>query len=94
MEKFSTLVFKEKEKVFNMDINGNPVTQKTIGEDVLCSSCNLVLVSFDSQAIKYRRDYIEANLKDKLRYCPNCGARINYSNNCILDSVIEENSQN
>lgn len=94
MEKFSTLVFKEKEKVFNVDINGTPVTQKSIGEDVLCSSCNLVLVSFDSQSIKYRREYIETNLKDKLKYCPNCGARINYSNNCILDSVIEETPKN
>ena len=94
MEKFSTLVFKEKEQIFNMDVNGTPVTRKTIGEDVLCSSCNLILVSFDSQSIKYRRDYIEANMKDKLKYCPSCGARINYSNNCILDAVIEESTQN
>lgn len=94
MEKFSTLVFKEKEQIFNMDVNGIPVTRKTTGEDVLCSSCNLILVSFDSRDLKSRRNYIEENMKDKLKYCPNCGARINYSNNCILDEVIEENTQN
>ena len=91
MVQTSTLIFKENEKSFSINVNGNSVVQKTIGEDVLCSCCNYVLVNFDSQPIKYRREYINANLKDKLIYCPHCGAKIDYSNACILDVNLTNN---